>query len=65
MLCSLTTRLGDDQLAQIDALEKELGVTLLAFSCHSLDAASIDEDQLGRVKDLEDKLGVSLVAVAA
>ena len=65
MLCSLTTKLGDDQLAQIGALEKELGVTLLAFSCHAVDPAAIDDGQLGRLRELEDKLGVSLVAVAA
>jgi hypothetical protein len=65
MLCSLTTKLGDEELGQIDALEKELGVTLLAFTCHPLDPASIDDGQLGRVKDLEEKLGISLVAVAA
>jgi len=64
MLCSLT-KLGDDQLAQIGALEKELGVTLLAFSCHTMDPAAIDDGQLGRVKELEEQLGVSLVAVAA
>jgi len=65
MLCSLATKLGDDQLAQIGTLEKELGVTLLAFSCHPLDPAAIDDGQLARVKALEEKLGISLVAVAA
>ena len=65
MLCSLTTRLSDDQLARIGTLEKELGVTLLAFSCHPLDPAAIDDAKLSRVKELEEALGVSLVAVAA
>ena len=65
MLCSLATKLGDDQLTQIGTLEKELGVTLLAFSCHPLDPAAIDDGQLARVKALEEKLGISLVAVAA
>ena len=63
MLCSLATKLGDDQLGQITALEEELGVTMLAFVCHPLDPATIDKDKLGRINDLEEKLGVSLVAV--
>jgi hypothetical protein len=65
MLCSLSTKLGETEIGQIDALEKELGVTLLAFSCHSVDPAGIDDAQLARISELEQKLGVSLVAVAA
>jgi len=63
MLCSLATKLGDDQLGQISALEEELGVTMLAFVCHPLDPAPIDKDQIARIAGLEEKLGVSLVAV--
>jgi hypothetical protein len=65
MLCSLATKLGQDDLTQIGDLEKELGITLLAFSCHSLDPAAIDDGRLTRVKELEERLGISLVAVAA
>lgn len=32
MLCSLSTKLGDTELAEIGALEEELGVTMLAFN---------------------------------
>ncbi len=63
MLCSLATKIGDDQLGQIVALEEELGVPLLAFNCHALDPAPISGEQLARINDLEEKLGVSLVAV--
>ena len=63
MLCSLATKLGDDQIEQISALEDELGVTMLAFVCHPLDPAPIDQDQIARIAGLEEKLGVSLVAV--
>ena len=63
MMCSLATKLGDDQIEQISALEDELGVTMLAFVCHPLDPAPIDQDQIARIAGLEEKLGVSLVAV--
>ena len=63
MLCSLSTKLGDTELAEIGALEEELGVTMLAFNCHPADPAPVDDRQLTSIKDLEEKLGVSLVAV--
>ena len=63
MLCSLSTKLGDKDLAEIGTLEKELGVTMLAFNCHPVDPAEIDDRQLTSIKELEEKLGVSLVAV--
>jgi hypothetical protein len=63
MLCSLASKLGEDQIGQIAALEEELGVTMLAFVCHPLDPAPIRKDQLARIVDLEVRLGVSLVAV--
>jgi sugar phosphate isomerase/epimerase len=63
MLCSLSTKLGDKDLAEIGALEEELGVTMLAFSCHPVDPAEIDDRQLASIKALEEKLGISLVAV--
>jgi len=63
MLCSLSTKLGDKDLAEIGTLEKELGVTMLAFNCHPVDPAEIDDRQLTSIKELEERLGVSLVAV--
>jgi len=63
MLCSLSTKLGDNELAEIGALEEELGVTMLAFNCHPIDPAPIDDRQLTSIKDLEERLGISLVAV--
>ena len=63
MLCSLATKLADDQLAQIAALEEELGVTMLAFVCHPADPAPIGTDKVARINELEETLGVSLVAV--
>jgi len=63
MLCSLSTKLGEKELAEIGALEEELGVTMLAFNCHPVDPAEIDDRQLTGIKELEERLGISLVAV--
>jgi hypothetical protein len=63
MLCSLSTKLGSNELQEIGALEETLGVTLLAFDCHALDHAPIDKAKVERINDLEEKLGVALVAV--
>lgn len=60
MLCSLSTKLG-----AIKTLEKELGKTLLAFSCYPLKPAEISKDQLAKVQEVEKKLGISLVAVSS
>ncbi len=63
MLCSLSTKLSQEDLNNIQNLEKDLGVNLLSFSCHDLKVADLTEDQLNKLKSLEDKVGVSLVAV--
>lgn len=65
MLCSLANRLGDAELGQIRRLEQELGVTLLAYTCHEAEPAAIDDSQLDKLHEAEAKLGVTLVAVAA
>jgi hypothetical protein len=64
MLCSLSTKLGSEDLKAIMALEKELGTPLLAFSCRTeLKPADVSGEQLAKIKALEGKLGLSLVAV--
>ncbi len=64
MLCSLSTKLGSDDLQAINALENELGTPLLAFSCRAdLKPADVTGDQLAKIQALENKLGLSLVAV--
>ena len=64
MLCSLSN-LKDQDLAEIRSMESDLGLTLLAFSCHATAPAALDADKLGKVQALEEKLGMSLVAVEA
>jgi len=61
MLCNVS-KLDQDKLDKISALEKELGKTLVAYTCSELDAAKLDDAQLSRLKQVEDELNVSLVA---
>lgn len=65
MLCSLSTKLGKGDIDEITRLEKELGNPILAFSCHSAQAAELTGEQLTKVRELEASLRVSLVAVKA
>ena len=39
MFCDIARNLEDDKLQTIRALEKDLGLTIVAFSCRSLDPA--------------------------
>jgi hypothetical protein len=37
MMCDIARNLPDDQLERIKTLESDLGLTIVAFSCRSLD----------------------------
>ncbi len=64
MLCSLSTKLGAEDLKAINTLENELGTPLLAFSCRAeLKPADVNTEQLAKIQALENHLGLSLVAV--
>ena len=63
MLCSLSTKLEEKEIKAIKDLERELGKTLLAFSCYPVDAASINTEELAKIEKVETDLGISLVAV--
>jgi hypothetical protein len=63
MLCSLATKVGEKELAEIRMLEQSLGMTLLAFSCHDAEPAPASEEQIGQIRSLEQKLGMALVAI--
>jgi hypothetical protein len=39
MLCDIARNLADDKLERIQSLENDLGLTIVAFSCRSLDVA--------------------------
>ena len=64
MICSLST-LKEQDLDEIRSMEKDMGVALLAFSCHDSKAAALDADKLSKIQALEKKLGLALVAVDA
>jgi len=62
MLCTISN-LNQEHLDAIRQLEKELGKTLLAFSCHDIQTSQINASELKKIQDLENKLSLSLVAV--
>jgi len=64
MICSLSN-LTDEDLAQIRSLESELDSPLLAFSCHGIRPAVLDDEKLQKIEALENRLGISLLAVDA
>ncbi len=63
MICSLATKITAETIDAINALEKKLGKTLLAFQCHDLKPSELSDDQVRILKQTEGKLGISLVAV--
>ncbi len=60
MLCEIARKLEDEDLEKIQALENDLGLMLVAFSCRSLDAAREE-----RLKKIMEELGPQLQAPAA
>ena len=60
MLCDIARNLEDDQLQRIKALEDDLGLTIVAFSCGSLDPA-----QEERLHAMMEELGPPLEAEPA
>ncbi|MBW2011180.1 MAG: hypothetical protein JRG68_04410 [Deltaproteobacteria bacterium] len=54
---------SEGDLKEIQALEKELGKTLVAFACPDRKVTGLSEDQLKKIQDLEKKLGVVLMAL--
>ncbi|WDP92247.1 MAG: hypothetical protein HUN04_22000 [Desulfobacter sp.] len=62
MLCSYS-QLDESALKSIQALESEIGKSLLSFSCQDVEPASVDEGALEKIRKLEKALSVSLVAV--
>ncbi len=49
MLCEIARSLNDKQLEQVQALERELGLTVVAFACRSLDPEK--EERLRQVME--------------
>jgi microsomal dipeptidase-like Zn-dependent dipeptidase len=57
MLCAIAKNLEDDQLSQIQSLERETGLMLVAFSCRTL-----DPDKEERLRQIEARIGSCLEA---
>ena len=60
MLCDIARNLADEKLERIKALENDLGLTIVAFSCRSLDPAREE-----RVRALMEEYGPQLQAEPA
>lgn len=60
MFCEIARKLEDDHLERLRGLEGDLGLTLVAFSCRSLDPAR--EEKLQKVME---ELGPQLQAPPA
>ncbi len=60
MLCDIKRNLPDDQLERIQNLEDDLGLTIVAFSCRSLDPPREE-----RLQKIMDELGPQLQAAPA
>jgi hypothetical protein len=64
MFCTVA-QLEEHKLADIQALEKKLGKTLIAFSCKNVEIAKLKDDELIQIRQVEQKLHISLLALAA
>jgi|GEM_PF-750154 len=60
MLCQIAMKIDDDTLEKVQELERELGLTLVAFSCRTLDPKR--EERLQKVME---ELGPQLQAEPA
>lgn len=55
MLCAIARNLEDGQVEEIRGLERDLGLTVVAFSCRSVDPAREE-----KLRKIEAELGPSL-----
>ncbi len=62
MLCTVA-QLEKNKLADIQALEKKLGKTLIAFSCKNVEIAKLKDDELIQIRLIEQKMHIALLAV--
>ncbi len=62
MLYACTT-IGQDELSEVQTLEREIGKPLLALSRIQSPPAEVGDGDLEKIRDLEQRLGLVLVAV--
>ncbi len=63
MIAVLAMNVDQKTLEEIKALERDIGVPLLAFSPGGVEPAELDEAKLAKIRELEKGKGISLVAV--
>ena len=64
MLCSISN-LEKETIEAIQNLEKKLGKTMLAFSCHDIKTAQINASEMQEIQEFEKNHSLSLIAVEA
>lgn len=62
MICSLS-KLDNQKIETIKSVEKEMGKTILAFTCHDLAPAQLSPGELAKIQAMEKETGLTLVAV--
>lgn len=60
MICMGYASLSPEQVEKVKNVEKEMGITLLAYAKPTY--AKLNDADLQRIRDLEGDLGLSLVA---
>lgn len=60
MICMGYASLSADDIDKVKTVEKEMGVTLLAYEVPTY--SKLNDDDMKKIKDLEKDLGLSLVA---
>jgi hypothetical protein len=58
MICGYSENLNKDDLNVVTGLEKELGKTIMAFSCRDMIPEELSNEQFTKIKDAEKRLGV-------
>lgn len=62
MLCTFA-QLDREKVEAIQSLEKELGKTIIAFSCKDISVSPLKDSEIARIRETEKRLGLALVAV--
>ena len=62
MICSLS-KLDAPKIERIKSAEKDLGKTILAFTCHDIAPAQLSPAELAKIQAVEKEIGLTLVAV--
>jgi len=62
MYCTISNNLKEKTVKKLKNLEKELGVTLIAFECKNPEFAELKGKDLEKIQEFEKKHNLSLLA---